>query len=49
MADSYPTFPDASNDRLKRSWNRTLKRLRIALLIWLIFFIATLIWFSFTA
>ena len=45
MDESYSADPDARNNE-KDSARRVLKRLRILLLIWLLSFIATIIWFS---
>src|SRR5688500_8710378 len=49
MQNLYSIWPGGMNEEHnKRSTNRLLKRLRIALLIWLLSFIATVIWFSFS-
>lgn len=48
MQDLYSTWPDGTNEEHKRSIRRLLRRLRIALFIWLISFIATVIWFSYS-
>jgi hypothetical protein len=48
MQNFYSALPEGTNENDKKSSNRLLKRLRIALLIWLISFIATVIWFSYT-
>lgn len=48
MQDLYSTWPHRNNEEDKRSNHRLLRRLRIALLVWLISFIATVIWFSYT-
>jgi hypothetical protein len=47
MANLYSVWPDETDNERKRSTNRLLRRLRIALLIWLISFLATVIWFSY--
>lgn len=46
MDNLYTTLPDSFNEEHKRAFNRMLKRLRIAMLIWLVAFIATVVWFS---
>lgn len=48
MENFYSALPDGMNEEDKRSKNRLLKRLKIALLIWLISLVATIIWFSLT-
>lgn len=45
MEQSYP-HPMRSNHDVKESANRSLRRLRILLLIWLISLMATVLWFS---
>lgn len=47
MSNLSPAWPDETNEDYKRSTNRLLRRLRIALVIWLISFLVTLIWFSY--
>lgn len=43
------TWHEQMNDeKNKRSTHRLLKRLRIALIVWLISFVATVIWFTYT-
>jgi hypothetical protein len=48
MKDSYPD-PEANKEVEKDPARRTLKRLRILLLLWLLSFLATIIWFSLSA
>jgi len=49
MQDLYTTWPKGMNeDEERRSTHRLLRRLRIALFIWLISFIAVVIWFSYS-
>jgi hypothetical protein len=36
------------DEEYRRSFDRTLRRLRLALRIWLISLLATMIWFSFS-
>ena len=48
MRDLYSTWPKGTNEDNVRSGHRLLKRLRVALFIWLISLIATVIWFSYT-
>ena len=45
MEQSYP-HPMRSNHDVKESANRSLRRLRILLLIWLISLMATVLWYS---
>src|SRR5690606_7412663 len=47
MQAIYTTWQNGMNEDRKRSRYRLLKRLRIALLIWLLSFIITVIWFSY--
>lgn len=47
MKNLYTSLPDSFNEEHKRNFNRLLRRLRLALLIWLISFIATVIWFTY--
>jgi hypothetical protein len=48
MENLYTAWPKRMNEEeIKRSKHRLLKRLRIALLVWLVSFIATVIWFSY--
>jgi hypothetical protein len=46
MDNLYSAWPDGTNEETKRA-SRLLKRLRIALIVWLISFIGTVIWFSY--
>lgn len=49
MQNIYTTLAKGmDNEETKRATHRLLKRLRIALFIWLISLIATIIWFSYT-
>jgi hypothetical protein len=45
MEDSYNEDPSMPNEE-QESAKRMLRRLRILLIIWLLSFIATIIWFS---
>jgi hypothetical protein len=45
MEEGYFADPNTPNHE-KESAKRTLKRLRVLLIIWLLSFIATIIWFS---
>lgn len=47
MKNLYTSLPDSFNEEHKRNFNRLLRRLRLALLIWLISFIATVVWFTY--
>jgi hypothetical protein len=47
MGNLYSAWPDGTDEEDKNSSNRLLKKLKVALLIWLISFIAAIIWFSF--
>ncbi|MFZ6014184.1 MAG: hypothetical protein ACOYXT_27830 [Bacteroidota bacterium] len=48
MENIYSTWNDNSREDENNSSRRLLKKLRIALLIWLASFVATMIWFYFT-
>jgi len=49
MQEYFSPYPDETNDPNRRSTCRLLKRLRVALFVWLLAFIATVIWFSYAA
>jgi hypothetical protein len=46
MNDSYSVWQMHLNEEEKNSAKRLLRRLRIALIVWVIVFLITLIWFS---
>jgi hypothetical protein len=47
--DSYSAWQMYLNEEEKNSAKRLLRRLRIALIVWVIVFLVTLIWFTLTA
>jgi len=49
MGDYYSALQMHIDEEEKKSARRLLRRLRIALLIWLVCFLLALIWFSFSA
>jgi hypothetical protein len=49
MNDNYAAWQMQLNEEEKNSAKRLLKRLRIALIIWLIIFIITIAWFTATS
>jgi hypothetical protein len=49
MNDTYSAWQMHLNEEEKNSAKRLLRRLRIALIIWVIVFIITIIWFSLSA
>ena len=46
MDNFYTAWQMQLNEDEKNSAKRQLRRLKIALIIWIVFFILTLIWFS---
>lgn len=48
MQEFYSSCPNEANDEDRRASFRLLRRLRVALLVWLLAFIATVIWFSYS-
>lgn len=47
MQNLYTALPDHLDEERRRNFNRLLKRLRTALFLWLLAFIATVIWFTY--
>jgi hypothetical protein len=48
MENFYPTMPGRPNEEEKEHNHRLLRKLRIALLFWLVSLIITIIWFSYS-
>ena len=48
MEDLYHALTSLSNQDIKQSVLRKLKRLRILLMLWLVSFVVSLIWFYFS-
>ena len=48
MEDLYHTFLNSQKQNDKASAHRKLRRLRNLLIIWLVSFLATMLWFSFS-
>jgi hypothetical protein len=48
MEDLYHSFLNSGKQNEKESANRLLKRLRLILIAWLVSFVASVLWFSFS-
>lgn len=46
MDQLHPTWPDQSREKDKQSANRLLRKLRIAFIVWLMTFIAAMLWIT---
>jgi len=48
MEDLYHSFSNSGKQNEKESANRLLKKLRLILIAWLVSFLASALWFSFS-
>jgi len=48
MEDLYHTFLNSQKHHDKESANRKLRRLRFLLIMWLVSFLVSMLWFSFS-